>query len=335
MSITDKNGDVVIYIGDNGKPAIDVTFQGETAWLTIEQMSMLFDKAKSTINEHILNIYAEGELNESDTMKKIGNPDFSTKPTNYYNLDIIISVGYRVKSIQGTHFRQWATQRLREYIIKGFTMNDQRLKNGGGRYFRELLQRVRDIRSSERNLYQQVTDIYTTALDYDPKNDLSQQFFATVQNKMHYAAHLHTAAEVVHARVDGNKPMIGMTNFKGDYITKEDVSIAKNYLTEKELQILNLIVGQYLDFAELQAIEQNTMTMKRWINKLDEFLTVGNRKLLDGSGKISHNQAIKKAELEYLKYRQTQMDKLESDFDRAVRQLAKKTKKTDGEISNK
>jgi hypothetical protein len=334
MSITDENGDVVIYVGDDGKPTIEVTFQGETAWLTQAQLTDLFQSSKANVSEHIKHIFKEGELQRESVVRKFRTTasDGKRYEVNHYDLDMIISLGYRVKSKVATQFRIWATERLHEYIVKGFAMNDERLKNGGGRYFRELLQRVRDIRSSERNLYQQVTDIYATALDYDPKNDLSQQFFATVQNKMHYAAHLHTAAEVVHTRVDSSKPMIGMTNFKGDYITKEDVSIAKNFLNEKELQILNLIVGQYLDFAELQAIDQKTMTMKQWISKLDEFLVIGNRKLLDDKGNVSHIQAVKKAEAEYIKYRQTQMSRLESDFDRTVRQLAKKTKKAQKDI---
>ena len=334
MSITDENGDVVIYVGDDGKPTIEVTFQGETAWLTQAQLTDLFQSSKANVSEHIKHIFKEGELQRESVVRKFRTTasDGKRYEVNHYDLDMIISLGYRVKSKVATQFRIWATERLHEYIVKGFAMNDERLKNGGGRYFRELLQRVRDIRSSERNLYQQVTDIYTTALDYDPKNDLSQQFFATVQNKMHYAAHLHTAAEVVHTRVDSSKPMIGMTNFKGDYITKEDVSIAKNFLNEKELQILNLIVGQYLDFAELQAIDQKTMTMKQWISKLDEFLVIGNRKPLDDKGNVSHIQAVKKAEAEYIKYRQTQMSRLESDFDRTVRQLAKKAKKAQKDI---
>ncbi len=272
--------------------------------------------------EHILNIYKEGELSEADTVRKIGISDFSTKPTNFYNLDVVISVGYRVHSVQGTRFRQWATQRIHEYIIKGYTLDDERLKGNGGRYFRELLQRIRDIRSSERNLYQQVTDIYATAVDYDPKAEITRQFFATVQNKMHYAAHQHTAAEVVYDRVDNEKPMLGMTNFKGNYITKDDVTIAKNYLTEIELQRLNLLVSQFFDYAELQAMEQHPMTMQEWIDELDRVLSNNRRPLLEGSGSISHQQAQEKAEHEYTIYRQREMNQLESDYDRAVRQLS-------------
>ena len=318
----DTKGEIVIYQSEEGKVSVDVLFQDETVWLPIEQMSILFGKSRSTINEHILNIYKEGELSEADTVRKIGISDFSTKPTNFYNLDVVISVGYRVHSVQGTRFRQWATQRIHEYIIKGYTLDDERLKGNGGRYFRELLQRIRDIRSSERNLYQQVTDIYATAVDYDPKAEITRQFFATVQNKMHYAAHLHTAAEVVYDRVDNEKPMLGMTNFKGNYITKDDIIIAKNYLTEIELQRLNLLVSQFFDYAELQAMEQHPMTMQEWIEELDRVLSNNRRPLLEGSGSISHQQAQEKAEHEYAVYRQRELNQLESDYDRAIRQLS-------------
>ena len=318
----DTKGEIVIYQSEEGRVSVDVLFQDETVWLPIEQMSILFGKSRSTINEHILNIYKEGELSEANTVRKIGISDFSTKPTNFYNLDVVISVGYRVHSVQGTRFRQWATQRIHEYIIKGYTLDDERLKGNGGRYFRELLQRIRDIRSSERNLYQQVTDIYATAVDYDPKAEITRQFFATVQNKMHYAAHQHTAAEVVYDRVDNEKPMLGMTNFKGNYITKDDVTIAKNYLTEIELQRLNLLVSQFFDYAELQAMEQHPMTMQEWIDELDRVLSNNRRPLLEGSGSISHQQAQEKAVHEYTIYRQREMNQLESDYDRAIRQLS-------------
>ena len=318
----DTRGEIVIYQSEEGRVSVDVLFQDETVWLPIEQMSILFGKSRSTINEHILNIYKEGELSEADTVRKIGISDFSTKPTNFYNLDVVISVGYRVHSVQGTRFRQWATQRIHEYIIKGYTLDDEQLKGNGGRYFRELLQRIRDIRSSERNLYQQVTDIYATAVDYDPKAEITRQFFATVQNKMHYAAHQHTAAEVVYDRVDNEKPMLGMTNFKGNYITKDDVIIAKNYLSENELQRLNLLVSQFFDYAELQAMEQHPMTMQEWIDELDRVLSNNRRPLLEGGGSISHQQAQEKAEHEYTIYRQREMNQLESDYDRAIRQLS-------------
>ena len=320
--IVPKHGEVVIYQSEEGKAKIDVVLLDETVWLPIEQMSLLFGKSRSTINEHILNIYKEGELEENETMRKIGNSDFSTKPTNFYNLDVIISVGYRVHSVQGTRFRQWATQRIHEYIIKGYTLDDERLKGNGNRYFRELLQRIRDIRSSERNLYQQVTDIYATAVDYDPRAEITRQFFATVQNKMHYAAHRQTAAEVVYERVNNEKPMLGMTNFKGNYITKDDVVIAKNYLTEKELNVLNLLVSQFFDYAELQAMEQHPMTMQEWINELDRVLHNNRRPILEDNGSVTHQQALEKAETEYTIYRKREMQQLESDYDRAVRQLS-------------
>ena len=314
----------ILYKTSDNKVSISVQIQDETVWLTQEQMAELFDKSKKTISEHIRNIYLEGELTELATMRKSGNSGFSTKPTNYYNLDVIISVGYRVKSLRGTQFRQWATKRLREYIIKGFTMDDERLRQGGGRYFRELLQRIRDIRSSERNLYQQVTDIYATSIDYKKDTKLTRQFFATVQNKMHVAAHGKTAAELVYERADAKKPDMGLTNFKGNYITSDDVEVAKNYLSEEELNVLNLIVSQYLDFAELQATRQKAMTMQQWIDKLDEFLKISDSSVLVGAGKIKHEQAITKAKREFKKYRDEEMRRLESDFDREMKKLKRR-----------
>jgi len=244
----------------------------------------------------------------------------------HYDLDMIISIGYRVNSKRATQFRQWATKRLNEYIRKGFTLDDERLKNGGGRYFRELLQRIRDIRSSERNFYQQITDIYATSVDYDPKADITREFFATVQNKMHYAAHKHTAAEIIYERADSEKPLMGMMCFEDEYITSEDVYVAKNYLNEKELQVLNLLVSQFLDYAELQALEERAMTMTGWIKELDRQLLASRRDLLAGKGHVSHKQAIEKAEREYEIYRALKTKQLESDFDRAVKQLAKTNK---------
>ena len=320
----DSKGEVVIYQSEEGKAAIDVILANETVWVTQDQMTLLFNRDKSTISRHIKNLFEDGELDENSVVAFFATTASDGKTYNvaYYNLDVVISVGYRVHSMQGTRFRQWATQRIHEYIIKGFTLDDERLKGNGGRYFRELLQRIRDIRSSERNLYQQVTDIYATAIDYNPKAEITRQFFATVQNKMHYAAHLHTAAEVVYDRVDNEKPMLGMTNFKGNYITKEDIVIAKNYLNEKELTILNLLVSQFFDYAELQAMEQHPMTMQEWIDELDRVLTNNRRPILTGSGSVSHQQAQEKAEHEYTIYRQREMNQLESDYDRAVRQLS-------------
>lgn len=317
---------MVIFKTDDNQISIDVRFDEETVWLTLDQMAALFERDKSTISRHIKNIFQEGELVADSVVAKYATTasDGKTYQVDYYNLDVIISVGYRVKSLRGTQFRQWATKRLHEYIRKGFVLDDERLKQGG-RYFKELLQRIRDIRSSERNLYQQVTDIYATSIDYDPKSEMTREFFSTVQNKLHYAAHEHTAAEIIHKRADSTKPLVGMTNFKGNYITKEDVRIAKNYLTEKELQILNLLVSQFLDFAELQALEQKAMTMENWITELDRQLLANRRALLQNKGTISHRQAIAKAEKEFETYRAKEMEQLESDFDRAIKQINDET----------
>lgn len=314
---------LIIFKTDDEKVSIDVRFSEETVWLTLDQMASLFERDKSTVSRHIKNVFEEGELIKESVVANFATTasDGKTYNVDYYNLDVIISVGYRVKSLRGTQFRKWATKRLNEYIRKGFTLDDERLKNGGGRYFRELLQRVRDIRSSERNLYQQVTDIYATAVDYDAKSPLTREFFATVQNKMHYAAHKHTAAEVIYERADSEKPFVGMTNFKGSYVTKEDVGIAKNYLTEKELQILNLLVSQFLDYAELQALEEHAMTMQDWIDELDRQLLNNRRELLNSKGTVSHKTAIEKAEKEFQLYRQKEMAMLESDFDKSIKAL--------------
>ena len=325
---------IVIFKTDDEKISVDVRFHEETVWLTLDQMANLFERDKSTVSRHIKNIFEEGELNQSATVAIFATvqPEGARsveRQIEYYNLDVIISVGYRVKSLRGTQFRQWATNRLNEYIRKGFTLDDERLKNGGGRYFRELLQRIRDIRSSERNLWQQVTDIYATSIDYDPNTDVTREFFATVQNKMHYAVHQQTAAEVIHNRVDNEKPMVGMTNFKGNYITKDDVRIAKNYLSELELQKLNLLTEGFLGYAELQAIEQKTMTMNDWKNFLDRQLKMLNKDILSRKGSVSHKQAIEKAEKEFEIYRQREMKQMESDFDRVVKEIVKKSANRD------
>ncbi len=317
---------IVIFKTEDGKVSVDARFDDETVWLSLDQMAALFERDKSTISRHIKNVFEDGELVQARTVANFATVQSEggrqvERNIDFYNLDVIISVGYRVKSQMGTQFRIWATKRLNEYIRKGFTMDDERLKHGGGRYFRELLQRVRDIRSSERNLYQQVTDIYATAIDYDPQKDVTRKFFATVQNKMHYAAHQHTAAEVIYDRVDSDKPLVGMTNFKGDYVTREDVKIAKNYLSPKELQRLNLLVSQFLDFAELQALEEHAMTMQDWIISLDRILAGNGRELLYGNGSVSHRQAIDKAEHEFELYRAKEMRELESDFDRMIKAL--------------
>ena len=316
----------ILYQDDNGTTNVNVRFDDKDVWLSQLQIAMLFDTTQQNVSLHINGILVEEELLKEATHKyfllvRQEGSRAVKRQIEHYNLDMIIAVGYRVKSQIATRFRQWATQRLHEYIQKGFTLDDERLKGNGNRYFRELLQRIRDIRSSERNLYQQVTDIFATAIDYDPQADITRQFFATVQNKMHYAAHQHTAAEVIHERVDANKPMVGMTNFRGNYITRDDVKIAKNYLSEKELRVLNLLVSQYLDFAELQALEQIQMSMCQCIEQLDNILSVGNRPLLNNAGTISHKQAMEKATQEFEVYRRKEMLQYESDFDRAIKEL--------------
>jgi len=322
--------EITLYTTEDGLTKINVQLENETVWLTIDQMAELFNKGRSTINEHVLNIYSENELTESDTMRKIGNSDFSTKPTNFYNLDVIISVGYRVKSVQGTRFRQWATRRLKEYIVKGFTMDDERLKNlGGGNYWKELLDRIRDIRSSEKVMYRQVLELYATATDYDPKSDQSLTFFKIVQNKLHYAAHGKTASEVIYMRVDSDKPFAGLTNFKGEQPTQAEAMIAKNYLEEKELKVLNNLVAAYFDLAELNAIEEREMRMSDYIRELDNIMSYTGRKVLDGAGTISHNQAHDKAVEEYKKYNAKTLSSVEKEYLNVIGNLEKKAKKGD------
>jgi len=309
----EKNSEIVIYQNQEGNIRIDVTVDGETVWLTIDQMSELFQKSRSTINEHILNIYEEKELNNVSSIRKIGNSDFSTKPTNYYNLDVIISVGYRVKSQQGTQFRMWATQRLREHIIKGFTLNDERFKSGTSmEYFRELLDRIRDIRISERVFYQQVKDIYATSYDYDPSSIMTQKFFQEVQNKFLWAISGKTAAELIYYRVNAKRPQMGLTSTKlPNKLRKTDVEIAKNYLEEEEVAALKLLVEQYLAFAESQALAHKVMYMKDWIDRLGMILTMNERNILTHAGKISHELALRKADHEYEKYKE-QLKEIES-----------------------
>lgn len=300
--------EIVIYKSEDGNIKVDVLFEDETVWLTIDQMSTLFGKSRSTINEHILNIYAEGELSEADTIRKIGNSDFSTKPTNFYNLDVIISVGYRVKSKQGTQFRIWATQRLREYIIKGFTLNDERFTTGSSmNYFKELLERIREIRLSERVFYQQVKDIYATSIDYDPSDEMTLEFYKEVQNKLLWAVSGKTAAELVYYRANASLPMMGLTSTnKPGKVTKADALIGKNYLNEEEIGILKLIVEQYLAYAESQALQHKPMYMKDWIEKLRLVLTMNEKTILECAGSISHELAVKKGTEEYVKYKEVQ-----------------------------
>lgn len=313
---------IVLYASDDGKIKVDVRFQGETVWLTQKLIAELFECSVDNISLHLKNIFAEKELDPNSVVEEysVTAADGKSYTTKHYNLEVIISVGYRVKSLRGTQFRIWATQRLKEYIIKGFTLDDERLKQGGqkARYFQELLQRIRDIRSSERNFYQKVTDIYATSIDYRKDDELTKEFFATVQNKMHYAVHGYTAAEIIVKRADVKKPLMGLTSFKGDYITAQDAKVAKNYLTEGELKQLNLIVSLYLDFAELQADSGRLMKMADWIAKLDAFLKLSERKLLVNAGSISADQAAKKAEEEFEKYRAKREANRVSDFDKLI-----------------
>ena len=321
----DNKNEVLIYEDKDGLIRVDVKFIDEDVWLTKYQLADIYKTTRQNIEQHINNIYNDNELPKSTCKKflqvqKEGNREVK-RSIDHYNLDMIIALGYRVQSDIAVRFRIWATQRLHEYIQKGFTMDDNRLKQGGNRYFKELLQRIRDIRSSERNFYQQVTDIYATSIDYDPRSEITKKFFATVQNKLHYAVHEQTAAELIYNRVDNEKPNVGMTNFKGNYVTMEDVKIAKNYLSEIELQRLNLLVSQFLDFAELQALEQRTMKMNDWVVELDNQILLNRRKILEGNGKVSHEEAIKKAEKEFQIYREREMKELQSDFDLLMKSL--------------
>lgn len=327
MKKMENDNRIIIYQDDNGVTKVNVRFTDEDVWLTQVQLAEIYDTSQQNISLHIDNIIKDGELDINRTHKdfllvrKEGNRNVR-RNIAHYNLDMIIALGYRVQSQVATRFRRWATQRLHEYIQKGYSLDDERLKQGGNRYFQELLQRIRDIRASERNFYQQVTDIYATSIDYDPKCDMTRDFFSTVQNKLHYAVHEHTAAEVIFERVDSDKPLVGMTNFKGNYITKDDVKIAKNYLTESELKRLNLLVSQFLDYAEFQAMEMQEMKMSDWISALDNQIFVLHRKLLEGKGTISHKQAIEKAESEFQIYRQREIAQMESDFDKMMKQLS-------------
>ena len=320
-----KQSTFILFKTEDDKISVDVRFEEETVWLTQEQMALLFGKAKSTINEHIQNVFNESELDETVSVKKFGISEFQQKAPNYYNLDVIISVGYRVKSLRGTQFRQWATKRLNEYIRKGFTMDDERLKNlGGGGYWKELLQRVRDIRASEKVFYRQVLDIYATSIDYDPKADVSVEFFKKVQNKIHFAVHGQTAAEVIFNRADAEKEFMGLLTFPGNRPYLKDVVVAKNYLDEKELRSLGQIVSGYLDFAERQAEREQAMTMKDWAENLDKILTMSGEKLLQGAGSVSHETAIDKATTEYQKYQQKTLSEVEKSYLETLKTLEKK-----------
>jgi hypothetical protein len=327
------NSEIVLYQAADGKTRLEVQFQGETAWLSQAQMAELFQTTIPNVSMHLRNVFAEGELQADSVIQEFLTTaaDGKNYATKFYNLDAIISVGYRVKSRVATQFRIWATQRLREYIVKGFTMDDERLKNPPGKgqkdYFDELLERIRDIRSSERRFYQKVLDIYATSVDYTPDAEVSQKFFAAVQNKMHWATHGHTAAEIIHERADAGQPFMGLlTTRPGGIVRKEDVTIAKNYLTEEELQVLNRIVNLYLEYAELRALERKAMTMRDWITKLDDFLRASGRELLDHAGKISVETAKQKAEMEYERYRvllDAQPRAVDVAFEKAVKELKK------------
>ena len=334
--MTEKENKLILYKDEEGRVSVNVRFADEDVWLTQAQLAEIYNTTQQNISLHQKGIYADGELDDAATHKKYllvrqeGKRQVQ-REIDHYNLDMIIALGYRVQSPIAVRFRRWATQRLHEYIQKGFAMDDERLKQGGNRYFKELLQRIRDIRSSERNFYQQVTDIYATSTDYDPRSKTTQLFFATVQNKMHYAVHEHTAAELIYERVDNEKPFVGMTNFKGNYVTRDDVRIAKNYLTEQELQRLNLLTSQFLDYAEFQALEQNPMTMADWVAALDDQILRLRKHILEGTGAVSHQEAIEKAEREFEIYREREMRLLESDFDKAVKALLDNKDKTEQE----
>lgn len=318
---------LILYQTEDGQPRIEVRLLDETVWLSQAQLCELFDKDKRTISEHIQNIFREGELSQESVVRNFRTT--ATDGKNYqvlhYNLDVIISVGYRVSSHRGTQFRIWATARLKEYLIKGFTLDDERLKrSGGGHYFNELLARIRDIRSSEKVFWRKVLDIYATSIDYDPKTEDSQNFFSIVQNKMHWAAHGHTAAEVIYSRANAEKPSMGLTSWPGKTPHKADVEIAKNYLSAEELNVLNLIVSLYLDFAELQALGRKPMHMRDWIDKLDDFLRITARDILSHAGKISHETALDKARAEYSKYQQQILDSsspVEQHFFEAIKKI--------------
>lgn len=329
----DNCGEILIYQSDDGLTNVEVKVEDETVWLTQQQMAELFQTSRTNVVEHIKHIYDEGELDEISTCRKFrqvrkeGNREV-TRALPFYNLDMIISLGYRVKSVIATNFRRWATERLKEYMIKGFTMDDERLKgNGGGNYWKELLDRIRDIRSSEKVLYRQVLDLYATSVDYNPHSEESIKFFKIVQNKLHYAAHGHTAAEVIYHRADAEKPFMGLTSFSGELPALKDIGIAKNYLQDDELKVLNNLVSGYFDLAEINAIEHKPMYMDDYVKQLDMVLSSGNRKLLVGSGSISHKQAMDKAKSEYRKYQEITLTPVEQAYLESIKEMSKEVKK--------
>ncbi len=328
-----ENGEIIIYQSKDGSTRIDVKLKDATIWLTQQQIADLFQTSRSNVVEHIGNIYFEGELNPDLTcqdfqeIRKEGGRDIA-RQISYYNLDMIISLGYRIKSSIATHFRIWATERLKEYMVKGFTIDDNRLKElGGGDYWKELLDRIRDIRSSEKVMYRQVLDLYATSIDYDPQSDESIHFFKVVQNKLHFAAHGHTAAEVIYERADADKPFMGLTGFSGNLPIKKDIGVAKNYLNEEELGILNKLVSGYFDFAEIQAMKKKPMYMKDYISQLDNLLSASDEQVLDGGGKISHKQAIDKAQEEYKKFQAKTLTEVEKSYLATIKSIEKKVNK--------
>lgn len=327
--LTNSQNNIIIYTTDDGQVRIEVRLEDENVWLTQNAMAELFDTTRNNITMHIKNIFTEGELEEKSVSKEslLTAKDGKNYNTKFYNLDVIISVGYRVKSIRGTQFRIWANKLIKEYLIKGYNLDSDKMKNnGGGVYFEELLEKIRDIRSSEKVFWRKILDIYATSIDYDANNELTKQFFKTVQNKMHYAVHGNTAAEVIYNRVDSNKENIGLTNFKGDMPTKAETEVAKNYLTKKELQILNRMVSAYLDVAEINALSMHAMTMKDWTNELDSFLKMTRKDILSGKGTVSHEKALEKAHKEYDKYMETHLTKAEKDYLRVLGEDMKKLK---------
>ena len=322
-----KQSDIIIYTTDDGLTKIETTFDGDTVWLSKAQMAELFQRDRSVISKHIKNIFEEGELLREGNVQilHVANSD---KPVEFYNLDVIISVGYRVKSKRGTQFRIWAIGVLKEYMRKGFALDDERLKNlGGGGYFKELLERIRDIRASEKVFYRQVLEIYATSIDYDPHADISIEFFKKVQNKIHYAVHGQTAAEVIYSRADAEKEFMGLTTFAGNQPTLKEAVIAKNYLNEKELRAMGQLVSGYLDFAERQAEREQAMTMQDWAEHLDRILTMSGEQLLIGNGSVSHEQAVDKATTEYRKYRARTLSTVEQDYLDSIKMLEQKTEK--------
>lgn len=322
--------EIIIYQTDDGQTKIDVKFANETVWLTQAQLCDLYQTSKSNISEHVKHIFEEGELEENAVVRKFRTTAVDGKNYNitHYNLDMIISLGYRVKSKIATNFRRWATERLKEYMIKGFTMDDERLKNlGGGNYWKELLDRIRDIRSSEKVMYRQVLDLYATSVDYNPKSSESISFFKMVQNKLHYAAHGHTAAEVIYKRADASQPFMGLKSFSGDFPALKDISIAKNYLNDEELKILNNIVSGYFDFAEIQAMRHNPMYMADYVEHLENILKNTGEKVLQGSGTISHTQAIEKAKEEYRKYQEQNLSPVEKEYLESIKNVHNKINK--------